>query len=70
MTEYKEKFEKMRIAGKLASKTLDMLTDYIKPGISTNKIDRLAYDFIKDNVEFFSEFRKNFSNISFILTEF
>ena len=29
MTDYKEKFEKMRVAGKLASKTLDMLTDYI-----------------------------------------
>ena len=26
MTDYKEKFEKMRVAGKLASKTLDMLT--------------------------------------------
>ena len=26
MTDYKEKFEKMRIAGKLAAKTLDMLT--------------------------------------------
>ena len=29
MSDYKEKFEKMRVAGKLASKTLDMLTDYI-----------------------------------------
>ena len=38
MTKYKEKFEKMRIAGNLASRTLDMLTDYIKPGISTDKI--------------------------------
>ena len=49
MTKYKEKFEKMRTAGKLASSTLDMLTDYIKPGISTDKIDQLAYEFIKDN---------------------
>ena len=48
MTKYKEKFEKMRVAGNLASKTLDMLTDFIKPGISTDKIDQLAYDFIKD----------------------
>ncbi len=30
MAEYSEKFEKMRIAGKLAAKTLDMLTDNIK----------------------------------------
>ena len=39
MSSYSEKFEKMRVAGKLASQTLDMLTDYIKPGISTDKID-------------------------------
>ncbi len=49
MTDYKEKFEKMRVAGKLASKTLDMLTDYIKPGVSTDKIDKLGYEFIRDN---------------------
>ena len=46
---YSEKFEKMRIAGNLASKTLDMLTDYIKPGLSTDKIDKLGYEFIRDN---------------------
>ena len=49
MISYSEKFQKMRIAGKLASQTLDMLTDYIKPGISTDKIDRLGYEFINDN---------------------
>ena len=49
MTKYNEKFEKMRLAGNLASRTLDMLTDFIKPGISTDKIDKLSYDFIKDN---------------------
>ena len=48
MSDYSEKFEKMRIAGKLASKTLDMITDFIKPGISTNKIDQLCHEFIKD----------------------
>ena len=46
---YLEKFEKMRIAGKLASQTLDMLTDFIKPGISTNEIDKIGYEFIRDN---------------------
>ena len=46
---YSEKFEKMRIAGKLASRTLDMLTNYIKPGISTDQIDKISYEFIKDN---------------------
>ena len=46
---YSEKFEKMRITGKLAAQTLDMITEYIKPGISTDKIDQLCYEFIRDN---------------------
>ena len=46
---YLEKFEKMRAAGKLASKTLDMITNYVNEGISTDKIDELCYEFIKDN---------------------
>ena len=49
MTSYSEKFEKMKIAGNLAAKTLDMLTDYIKEGISTDYIDKLGYEFIRDN---------------------
>ena len=49
MTEYKEKFEKMRIAGNLAARTLDMLTENIKEGISTDHIDKLGYEFIRDN---------------------
>ena len=49
MNNYLEKFEKMRIAGNLAAKTLDMLTDHIKPDISTDYIDKLGYEFIRDN---------------------
>ncbi|MDB4845536.1 type I methionyl aminopeptidase [Candidatus Pelagibacter sp.] len=49
MINYLEKFSKMRIAGNLAAKTLDMLTDNIKEGITTDKIDKLAYEFIRDN---------------------
>ena len=49
MDNYSEKFEKMRKAGSLASSALDMITNYIKPGLSTNKIDELCYEFIKDN---------------------
>ena len=49
MNNYSEKFEKMRIAGKVASKTLDMITDHIEPGITTKKIDHMCYEFIKDN---------------------
>ena len=46
---YSEKFEKMEIAGNLAANTLDMITDFVKPGVSTNKIDQLCYEFIRDN---------------------
>ena len=49
MINYSEKFEKMKIAGRLAAQTLDMLTDNIKEGISTNDIDKLGYEFIRDN---------------------
>ena len=49
MNNYLEKFDKMRVAGNLAAKTLDMLTNYIKPGISTDYIDKLGYEFIRDN---------------------
>jgi len=49
MDSYSEKFEKMRIAGKLAARNLDMLTENIKEGISTAQIDKLGYEFIRDN---------------------
>ena len=49
MNNYSERFEKMRIAGNLAAKTLDMLTDHIKPGINTDFIDKIGYEFIRDN---------------------
>ena len=46
---YSEKFEKMRLAGKVASQTLDMITNYVNPGITTDKIDQLCYEFIRDH---------------------
>ena len=36
----------MRIAGRLASEVLDMLTPHVKPGITTNELDKLAHDYI------------------------
>jgi methionyl aminopeptidase len=49
MPDYSEKFQKMRIAGKVAAETLDMLTNNIKPGVTTEFIDKLGYEFIRDN---------------------
>ena len=46
---YSEKFEKMRIAGNLAARTLDMIAENIEPDITTEYIDKLGYEFIRDN---------------------
>ena len=48
-TDYKESFEHMRIAGVLAAKTLDEITPHVKPGIATDKLDKICYEFIRDN---------------------
>ena len=45
---YKELFSKMKIAGNLAARTLDMITDFIKPGVSTDFLDRTCYEYIRD----------------------
>jgi methionyl aminopeptidase len=44
-----EDFQKMRIAGKLAAETLDFITEYVKPGVSTNSLNDLCHDFIIAN---------------------
>ena len=46
---YKESFEQIKIAGNLAADTLDEVTSYVKPGVTTSKIDKICYEFIKDN---------------------
>ena len=40
-----ESFKKMRVAGRLASDCLDYITDFIKPGISTDEINNLCHEF-------------------------
>jgi len=44
----KEEIELIRESALIVSKTLGMLASEIKPGISTLKLDALAYDFIKE----------------------
>ena len=39
-----EDFEKMRAAGRLAAEILDFITDHVKAGITTNKLNDLCYD--------------------------
>ena len=42
-------FEGMRRAGRLAAKTLDIITEHVVPGITTEKIDKICHDFITKN---------------------
>ena len=45
----KNNFKSMKKAGELAAKTLDFITDYIKPGITTEKLNVLCHEFIIKN---------------------
>jgi len=47
--EIKESFEKSRIAGSIAAGALDEVVKIIKPGISTDDIDKVCYEFINDH---------------------
>jgi len=38
----------MRVAGRLAADVLDMITDYVKPGVTTDELDALCYRYITD----------------------
>ena len=50
--DFNEAFEKTKIAGSIASGALDEVNKIIKPGISTNEIDKICYEFINDNKAF------------------
>ena len=46
---FKEAFEKTKIAGKIASGALDEVNKIVRPGITTGQIDKICYEFINDN---------------------
>jgi methionyl aminopeptidase len=41
-----EEIEKMRVAGRLAAEVLEMIELYVKPGVTTEELDRIAHDYI------------------------
>ena len=47
--DYKEAFEKTRLAGNVAAKALDEVAKIAKPGTRTDEIDNLCYEFLNDN---------------------
>ena len=44
-----EDFEGMRKAGRLAAEVLDMITPYVRAGITTGELDRICHDYIVDH---------------------
>ena len=41
-----EELNGMREAGKLAAEVLDMITNFVQPGISTGELDKICHDYI------------------------
>lgn len=38
----------MRVAGKLAADVLEMIAEHVKPGVTTETLDRICHDYIVD----------------------
>ena len=47
--DYKEAFEKTKVAGSIAAGALDEVKKIVKPGVSTEQIDKLCYEYINDH---------------------
>ena len=47
--DYKEAFKKTKVAGLIAAGALDEVFKIIKPGIKTNQIDKLCYEYLNDH---------------------
>ena len=47
--DYKEAFEKTRLAGMVAAGALDEVAKIAKPGVSTDQIDKICYEYINDH---------------------
>ena len=41
-----EEQDKMRKVGRLAAQTLEMIGEYVKPGVTTDELDRICHEFI------------------------
>ena len=50
MIKTEKEIKKMKIAGKLAAKTLEMIEDHVEVGISTGVLDDICHDFIVNEI--------------------
>jgi methionyl aminopeptidase len=41
-----DEIEKMRVSGRLASEVLDFIAPYVKPGVTTDNLNRLCHDYM------------------------
>src|SRR5690606_29434900 len=41
-----EEQEKMRVAGRLAADVLDMIEEHVRPGVSTDDLNRICHEYI------------------------
>lgn len=41
-----DEIEKMRVAGRLAAEVLEMIEPYVKPGVTTEELDKICHDYI------------------------
>src|SRR4029453_12694642 len=41
-----DEIARMRVAGRLASEVLDYITPFVKPGVTTEELDRLCHEYM------------------------
>jgi methionyl aminopeptidase len=46
-----DEIEKMRIAGRLAAEVLEMIEPHVKPGVTTEELDRICHEYIVNKLE-------------------
>ena len=51
MIKSSDEIAKMKVAGKLAAQTLEMIEQHVQPGISTGELDRICHDYIVNQLD-------------------
>ena len=46
-----DEIEKMRVAGKLAASTLEMIEPYVQPGVTTDELNSICHDYIVNTID-------------------
>ena len=51
MIKNSDEIQKMREVGKLASQTLEMISEFVMPGVSTGKLDEICHRYITEDLK-------------------